>query len=107
MFGRIKVDLGVRPDSILVPERAVVELQGKNFAWVIGPDSKASQRAVKLGDTIGGNVLVLEGLKPGDRIVIEGLQKVREGAEVKAMTANEAAASAPAGKPNETKASKE
>ena len=36
MFARIKVDLGVRPDSILVPERAVAELQGKNFVWVIG-----------------------------------------------------------------------
>ena len=44
MFGRIKVDLGVRPDSILVPERAVAELQGKNFVWVIGADNKATQR---------------------------------------------------------------
>jgi membrane fusion protein (multidrug efflux system) len=105
MFGRIKVDLGARPESILVPERAVAELQGKNFAWVIGPDNKASQRAVKLGETIGANVLVLEGLKPGDRIVTEGLQKVREGAVMKAMTAEEiAAASAThAGKPGGSK----
>jgi len=98
MFGRIKVDLGVRLDSILVPERAVVELQGKNFVWVIGPDNKASQRAVKVGETIGESVLINEGLKSGERIVIEGLQKVREGAPVKPMTAQEMALAAQAAK---------
>ena len=87
MFARIKVDLGVLPNSILVPERAVAELQGKNFVWVIGPDNKATQRAVKLGETVGGTVMVLEGLQAGDRIVIEGLQKMREGAPVQPMTA--------------------
>ena len=106
MFGRIRVDLGVRADSILVPERAIAEMQGRNFAWVIGPENKASQRAVKLGETIGGNVLVLDGLKAGDRIVIEGLQKVREGAVVKPMTAHELAA-APGDKPTEVKSPKE
>ena len=94
MFARIKVDLGVRPDSILVPERALVELQGKNFVWVISPDSKATQRAVKVGETIGENVLITEGLKSGERIVVEGLQKVREGAPVKPMTAQEMALAA-------------
>ena len=80
MFARIKVDLGTRADSILVPGRAVAELQGKNFVWVIGADNKATQRAVKLGEQIGNQFLILEGLKPGDRYVTEGLQKVREGA---------------------------
>jgi membrane fusion protein (multidrug efflux system) len=94
MFGRIKVDLGLRPDSIVVPERAVAELQGRNFVWVIGPDNKVSQRVVKVGDTLGGNVLVVEGLKSGERIVVEGLQKVREGAPVKPMTAQEMAQAA-------------
>lgn len=87
MFGRIKVDLGVRPDSILVSERAVAELQGKNFVWVIGSDNKATQRAVKVGETVGEKILIAEGLKAGERIVVEGLQKVREGAPVQAMTA--------------------
>jgi len=86
MFGRIKVDLGVRPDSILVPERAVAELQGKNFGCVIGADNKATQRPVKVGETLGENVMITEGLKSGDRIVVEGLQKVREGAVVQPMT---------------------
>ncbi len=82
MFGRIKVDLGVRPDSILVPERAVSELQGKNFVWVIDAGNKATQRAVRVGEGVDGNLLILEGLKPGERFVVEGLQKVREGASV-------------------------
>jgi membrane fusion protein (multidrug efflux system) len=96
MFARIKVDLGVRPDSIVIPERAIVELQGKNFVWVIGADDKASQRAIKLGDPVAGGVLIVDGLKSGDRIVVEGLQKVREGAAVKPMTAEEMKAAAPA-----------
>ena len=87
MFARIKVDLGARPDSILVPERAVAELQGKNFVWVIDSENKASQRPVLVGEVIGANVLILEGLKPGERIVVEGLQKVREGAPVQPAVA--------------------
>jgi RND family efflux transporter MFP subunit len=94
MFGRINVDLGVRPDSILVPERAVAELQGKNFVWVIGPDNKAMQRSVKVGETIGESVLISEGLKSGERIVVEGLQKMREGAPVQPKTAAQTAEAA-------------
>jgi membrane fusion protein (multidrug efflux system) len=89
MFGRIVADLGVRPDSIMVPERAVAELQGKNFVWVISPDNKAIQRPVKVGRQIGEKLLIEEGLKAGERIVVEGLQKMREGVLVKPMTAEE------------------
>jgi RND family efflux transporter MFP subunit len=99
MFARIRVDLGVRPDSIVIPERAIVELQGKNFVWVIGPDDKATQRAIKVGDPVAGGVLILEGLKSGDRIVVEGLQKVREGAPVKPLTAEEMKTAAQAAAP--------
>ena len=96
MFARIKVDLGVRPDSLLVPERAVAEIQGKNFVWVIGADNKATQRPIKVGETTEAGVLVVEGLKAGERIVIEGLQKVREGAPVQPMTATQLAQAAAA-----------
>jgi membrane fusion protein (multidrug efflux system) len=89
MFGRIIADLGARPDSILVPERAVAELQGKNFVWVISSDNKASQRPVNVGRQIGEKLLITEGLKPGDRIIVEGLQKVRDGLPVKPMTVEE------------------
>ena len=94
MFSRIKVDRGMRPNSILVPERAVTELQGKSFVWVIGTDNVATQRAVKPGEMIGENLLIVEGLKAGERIVTEGLQKVREGAPVQPKTAAQIAEAA-------------
>ena len=95
MFARVKVDLGTRKDSIQVPQRAIVELQGKNFLWVVTPGNTASQRPVKVGELVDSNVIVLEGIKPGERIVVEGLQKVREGAPVNAMTAAQVAAANP------------
>jgi membrane fusion protein (multidrug efflux system) len=87
MFGRIKVDLGTRADSILVPERAVSELQGKTFVWVVDKENKASQRPVKVGESFDDQVMILEGLKPGERIVVEGVQKVREGAMIQVAAA--------------------
>jgi RND family efflux transporter MFP subunit len=114
MFARVVVDLGARPDSVLIPERAVAELQGKNFVWVIGSDSKATQRPVQVGPKIGEGLLILEGLKPGERIVTEGLQKVREGAPVQPLTAAQVAqaqsaqqAEAKPAKEGETKHGKE
>jgi len=94
MFARIRVDLGSRTNSILVPERAVTELQGKNFVWVVSPDNKTTQRGVQVGNQVGDYLLITEGLQPGDRIVVEGLQKVRDGAPVKPMTAQEIAQTA-------------
>ncbi len=87
MFARVRADLGTRKDSIVIPERALVELQGKTFVWVITEDGKASQRAVKVGEQTGSDFVILEGLKPGERIILEGLQKARENAPVTAMTA--------------------
>lgn len=92
MFGRLKIDLGTRDNSLVVPERAVTELQGKTFVWVIGPDNKASQRPVTVGQPVGGNLLILDGLQAGERVVVEGIQKLRDGAEVKPLKPEEAAA---------------
>ena len=94
MFGRLKLDLGLRPDSILVPERAVTELQGKSFVWVVGPDNKATQRSVTVGQQIGESLLILEHLNAGERVVVEGLQKLRDGAEVRPVTVAQAAEAA-------------
>jgi membrane fusion protein (multidrug efflux system) len=96
MFGRIKVDLGTKADSIAIPERAISELQGKNFVWTVGSDNKVSQRTVKVGGQLGEDLLITEGLKPGERIVVEGLQKVKEGAPVQPKTAAELAEAATA-----------
>jgi membrane fusion protein (multidrug efflux system) len=94
MFGRIRVDLGLRPNSILIPERSVAELQGKSFVWVVTADNKATQRAVTVGGQVGESFLIQEGLKAGERIVVEGLQKVREGEVVNPMTGTQMAQAA-------------
>ena len=101
MFGRIKVHLGDRPDSILVPARAVTELQGKNFVWVVDSDNKASQRSVTVGQQIGENLLITENLKAGERIIVEGIQRASQDQPVQPMTVAEAA------KPAETNPAKE
>ena len=99
MFARVRVDIGTRKDCIAIPERALVELQGKSFVWIVSPDGIASQRADTVGEQVDSNVLVVEGLKAGELIILEGVQKAREGAPVTAMTAAQLAAmkSAPAG----------
>lgn len=92
MFGRVRVNLGPRSGVIVVPERAVAELQGRSFVWVVGADQKVSQRGVKLGEANPMGTLIEEGLKPGERVVVEGHQKVREGGVVQPMTRAQLAA---------------
>ncbi len=90
MFARIRIDLGKRPDSLVVPQRAVTELQGRSFVWVVGNDNTVSQRPVTTSEIgSGGLVLIPEGLKAGERIIVEGLQKVREGAVVRPVDADD------------------
>ena len=101
MFARVRVSLKTEKDSILIPQRAVLELQGRNFVWLVGEGNRASQRAIKAGVQIGSDWLITEGLKTGDRLIVEGVQKVRNDAEVQPLTAaemarNTAAAAGPA-----------
>jgi len=70
-----------------VPQRAVqITPQGTNV-FVVGANNVAAARAVKLGDLQAGNWVVREGLKPGEKLIVSGLQKVRPGAEVRIATA--------------------
>ena len=100
MFSRVRVDIGTGKDSIAIPERALVSLQGKSFVWVVSPEGIANQRAVTTAEQVDSNILISEGLKPGERIILEGIQKAREGAPVKALDSSQMAAmqSAPAAK---------
>jgi membrane fusion protein (multidrug efflux system) len=92
MFARIRAELGTRNDAIIVPERVLVRLQGKNFVWVVGDDGIATQRQVTLGEQVGQDFVITDGLKVGENIISEGIQKAREGAPVTAMSAEQAAA---------------
>ena len=82
-FGRIRLPITTRKSAIVIPQRAVQELQGTYNVFVVGPDSVAQTREVKLANRIGSDWVVSEGLEPADRIVVEGLQKVRPGTKVR------------------------
>lgn len=82
MFARVRVNLGSRPNCIVVPERALAEIQGKTFVWVVSKENKAIQRSVKAGEQVDAGVIIREGLQPGERIIVEGIHKVREGIPV-------------------------
>ena len=81
-FARIRVQSEVKHGALLVPQRAVTELQGTYQVAVVGADNKAHIQPVKVGRRIDANWIVEDGLKAGERIVVEGTQKVREGAPV-------------------------
>jgi RND family efflux transporter MFP subunit len=85
MFGRIRVVLEERPQALLVPQRAVQVMQGVKSVLVVGPDNKVALRTVILGERYKDFFIVNEGLKPGDRVVVEGLQKAIPGQKVTPM----------------------
>lgn len=88
LFVRAKVEQGARDDAILVPQRAVSRTpDGTAQVWVVGADGKVNPRPIQAAQAIGPDWLVTEGLKPGERIVLEGLQKVRPGVQVTAVPA--------------------
>ncbi|HTL54053.1 MAG TPA: efflux RND transporter periplasmic adaptor subunit [Candidatus Limnocylindrales bacterium] len=81
-FARVRVKLDLKHDSILVPQRAVSELQGSYQVAVVQPDNKIHIQPVQVGQRAGNLWEIAEGLHPGDRVVVEGTQKIREGVTV-------------------------
>jgi membrane fusion protein (multidrug efflux system) len=81
-FARVRVTIAVRKGGILVPQRAVSELQATYSVGVVMPDNKVEMRPVKVGPRLGGLWVIDNGLHPGDRVIVEGLQKVRNGSIV-------------------------
>lgn len=92
MFARVRMNLKIERDSILIPQRAVQELQGKNFVWLVDAGNKAAQRPVQVGARVGSDWIIKEGLAASERIIVEGAQKAREGQPVQPMTAAQMAA---------------
>jgi membrane fusion protein (multidrug efflux system) len=82
-YAKVKALVTIVKDGILVPQRCVMELQGTYRVYVVGDGDKVEIRNVKTGPKIKQFWLITEGLKPGERIVYEGLQKIKEGAVVK------------------------
>src|SRR5262245_25658538 len=81
-FGKVRFVADMKKGAMVIPQEAVNELQGSYQVAVVGDDNKVSIRPVQMGERIGAMWEVTEGLKPGDRVVVQGLQKAREGATV-------------------------
>jgi membrane fusion protein (multidrug efflux system) len=81
-FGRITAETSVLHNAVVVPQRAVSELQGMNQVIVIGPDNIAHIRTVKLGSQIDPNIVITSGLNAGEQVVTEGNDKVKDGMKV-------------------------
>jgi membrane fusion protein, multidrug efflux system len=78
-FARVRAPLGVRKGAVLVPQRAVTEIQGTYQVAVVGPENKVDIRPVKVGERIGALWVVDEGVNPGEQVIAEGVQKVKQG----------------------------
>ncbi len=83
-YARVRATVETRSGAILVPQRAVYELQGVFSVMVVSQEDKVEQRLVLPAERIGGLWVIGSGLKPGERIIVEGLQKVRPGMKVNA-----------------------
>lgn len=95
MFVRAKIDEGVMNDAILAPQQGITrDAKGMATAFVVNADNKVEQRKLETGDSIGDKWLVLDGLKAGDQLIVEGSGKVVAGQPVKAVEVNKSGGNA-------------
>ena len=83
-FGNVRLETGALKNALLVPQAAVIEVQSMYQVVVVSPENKAMFRPVKVGDRVGTNWVITEGLKPGEKVIVQGFMKVREGTPVSA-----------------------
>jgi membrane fusion protein (multidrug efflux system) len=81
-YGQVRIQTGMDKNALLIPQAAVIEVQSLYQVVVLTPDNKASFRPVKVGERVGPNWVISEGLKPGEKVIVEGFMKVREGVPV-------------------------
>ncbi|MCW6567677.1 efflux RND transporter periplasmic adaptor subunit [Yersinia ruckeri] len=92
MFVRARLDEGVRDDALLVPQQGITRNpRGEATALVVGEGDKVELRTVTAAQAIGDKWLITDGLKPGDRVIVTGIQKIRPGVQVKAQEVSDAA----------------
>jgi len=81
-YGRVHVETNMKKGALLIPQSAVAQLQGSYQAAVVSSAHKVSMRTVKPGETVGAMWVIESGLKPGEQVVVEGLQRLKEGSLV-------------------------
>lgn len=107
MFVRAVLEEGINDNAILVPQRGVTRTpKGDAMVMTVSAEEKAEPRPIKVVRTVGDSWLVSEGLKTGDRVILEGLQKARPGTPVRAVPFGSTAAAPPAGAPQPAAAKK-
>jgi RND family efflux transporter MFP subunit len=85
-YGRVRFSARSVPKALLVPQRAVTELQGSHQVAVVGPDNTVSIRPITVSDRVGNLWIATAGVKAGERVIVEGQLKVRDGVVVKAVS---------------------
>ena len=105
-YGKARFVTDVKQDALLVPQLAVQEIQGLYSVMVVKPDATVEQRMVKAGERVGNLWIIDSGLKSGEKVIVEGIQKVKPGVQVSAKTIKleEATSLAPNAPPAESKA---
>jgi membrane fusion protein (multidrug efflux system) len=81
-YGRVRAQTQIKTNALIVPQRAVVQLQGSYQVTIVGETNTAHLQPVTVGEQVGADWIIDGGLKPGDRVVVEGTQKAKEGAVV-------------------------
>jgi membrane fusion protein (multidrug efflux system) len=81
-FGRVRFQTSMNEGALLVPQAAVIQVQSMYQIAVVNPGNKAGFRIVQVGDRVGTDWIITEGLKPGDQVIVQGYMKVREGTPV-------------------------
>ncbi len=92
-YAKVRAVVKHKTNALLVPQRAVGEIQGRNMVAVVKPDNTVALKPVKAAETIGNLWVIDEGLQPGEKVIVEGIQKARPGATVDPKPYAEAAAS--------------
>jgi membrane fusion protein (multidrug efflux system) len=81
-FGRVRLRSRQQQGALLVPQRSVTELQGLQSVFTVGPGNKAQARSIVTGERVGDRWIIQQGLKPGDKVIVEGIMTVRPGSPV-------------------------
>jgi membrane fusion protein, multidrug efflux system len=76
-YGTVRIETGMNENALLVPQPAVIEVQSQYQIIVLTPENKAVYRPIKVGERVGPNWIVTDGLKPGERVVVEGVERLR------------------------------
>jgi membrane fusion protein (multidrug efflux system) len=105
-YGKARFVTDIKEGAVLVPQLAVQEIQGLYSVMVVKPDATVEQRMVKAGERVGNLWIIDSGLKPGEKVIVEGIQKVKPGVQVSAKTIKpeEETSLAPNAPPAESKA---